>query len=178
MQHLFLVVMFSVVTLISGQADELKFWEDPKHICSPNKTLAHKNLAMSKVQMHQTQASRLPAKEMQAGQKQASPYIDYNLHHASHQRLHQEFYSKLRQPQTGISCCSQRDCRPAQHRQTNQGHEFLINGEWVNVAQTKIIDNKLTPDGQSHWCGIDSQRFEHHTGRPITFCGIVAPGLF
>ncbi len=173
MQHLFLVVIFSVVTTLSSQADELKFWEDPKHICSPSKNLTNKSHANKKLAM-----SNLQARQSQTHQKQASAYIDYNLHPVSHQRLHQEFYSKLRQPQTGISCCSQRDCRPAQHRQTNQGHEFLINGEWVNVRQTKIIDNKLTPDGQSHWCGIDSQRFEHHTGRPITFCGIVAPGLF
>ncbi len=98
---------------------------------------------------------------------------DHNGHPPEHQQLHIEFYSKLTRPGTKMSCCNDKDCRPAQHRLNAGEHEFFVGGKWVRVAKQWIIEDKLTPDGRSHWCGINEG-----TASTYTYCGIVAPGLF
>lgn len=102
-----------------------------------------------------------------------TPGHNENGHPPEHQKLHNEFYSKLNRPGTMISCCNDKDCRPAQHRLNAGQHEFFVGGQWIRVSQKWIIDNKMTPDGESHWCGINE-------GTPsiFTYCGIVAPKLF
>lgn len=92
--------------------------------------------------------------------------VSKSPHHAGHMKFHNQFYKHLKQPNSEVSCCDNKDCRPARHRMTKNGHEFHIGGRWLTVDRTKLI-NTVTPDGGGHWCGL----YEYaHT---ITFCGIV-----
>lgn len=60
------------------------------------------------------------------------------------------WFKSLAQPDSGVSCCSLADCRPAEYRQGKEGYEVLIEGEWVPVPPEKIL-----------------QRIDNPTGRPI-----------
>jgi hypothetical protein len=57
----------------------------------------------------------------------------------------------------GISCCNNRDCRPAEARVRDAGIEVLILGEWVPVPEDKVIQPPR-PDLQSHVCHIPNTR--------------------
>ncbi len=86
-----------------------------------------------------------------------------------HMKYHHQFYQKLKQPGSNLSCCNDKDCRPARHRVTQFGrHEFFVAGRWLRVAKTKLIEDIVTPDGGGHWCGVNE-----NTPRALTFCGIV-----
>lgn len=71
-------------------------------------------------------------------------------HGVGHAELH-HWYLTLRQPITGMSCCSNRDCRPTQARVENGIVEVEVDGEWTAVTQDKIIKTP-SPDLQSHVC--------------------------
>ncbi len=69
-----------------------------------------------------------------------------------HGQYHADFYSKLKQPKSGRSCCNDRDCRPARYRATHRGYEFLVYGRWVRVRNSKLMIED-TPDDGGHICG-------------------------
>ena len=104
----------------------------------------------------------------------SNAFAQHNGHPPEHQALHNQFYSKLKIPTTQMSCCNDKDCRPARHRMRDGWHEFHVKGKWIKVGKSLIIDDRITPDGRSHWCGI---YFEGQV-KPTTYCGIVAPQLF
>lgn len=62
------------------------------------------------------------------------------------------WYQGLRQPDTGISCCSIADCRPVDDRVGPNGYEVLIDGEWMPVPQEKILQGKHNPSGRAVVC--------------------------
>lgn len=53
----------------------------------------------------------------------------------------------------GMSCCNNRDCRPAQTRVNGTVVEVLIDGEWVPVPPDKYI-KAIVPDMQDHVCHV------------------------
>jgi hypothetical protein len=90
-------------------------------------------------------------------------------HPAEHAQLHADFYSKLQRPDAPAdamawqkSCCSDRDCRPAQAR-FNDGHwEYLQGTQWMRVPDAKIVSDR-PPDMQAHVC------ISEHTGQLFCF---------
>jgi hypothetical protein len=79
-------------------------------------------------------------------------------HPPEHAQLHEEFYSKLQRPDAPPdalgwqkSCCSNRDCKPAQARFKDGHWEFLNRGNWTPVPDSKIVPDR-PPDMQAHAC--------------------------
>lgn len=73
-----------------------------------------------------------------------------------------DWYSKLLQPDTGMSCCSISDCRHEPWRQTSDGYDVFIDGEWVRIPDDKILKRTDNPTGEAVTC---------HAGKTI-FCFI------
>jgi hypothetical protein len=69
-----------------------------------------------------------------------------------HHPYHADFYSRWQRP-NGMSCCSDRDCRPAKTRIRGQVVQVLIDGEWVD-APSGAIRPYVSPDLGDHVCAI------------------------
>ena len=87
--------------------------------------------------------------------------------HALH---HHGFYDGLKQPGTNLSCCHDKDCRPAKFRITQSGVQFQIAGKWIDAPAERTLEID-TPDGAGHWCG-----YGESTNAPHTYCAIVPKG--
>ena len=62
------------------------------------------------------------------------------------------WFESLRQPGTGVSCCSISDCRPVQYRLSNSGYEALIDSGWVRIPKDKILHHQTNPLGRAVLC--------------------------
>ena len=111
--------------------------------------------------------SRFTAAAMSCVLMFASPCLAHDP--AGHAQHHDAFYKSLKQPGTNVSCCNDRDCRPAPHRVTPNGVQFFIAGKWFTPPAEKLIETDESPTG--HWCGVGENYSE-----PITFCAIVPRG--
>ena len=70
------------------------------------------------------------------------------------QDIHERFYSTWMMPDAPqTSCCNNQDCSPAGSRFVNNRWEAQHNGVWIPVPQSKIEQNRDSPDGRSHLCG-------------------------
>lgn len=80
-----------------------------------------------------------------------------------------EFYKRMKIPGTGLSCCNDRDCRPAPHRVMPNGEiQFQSRtGSWFTPPPHKLL-HEVTPDGGSHLCSLPT-----NVGSEYTFCAIV-----
>ena len=56
------------------------------------------------------------------------------------------WYQSLKQPNTGVSCCSIADCRDGDH------YEVFINNRWTVVPQDKILQHIANPVGRAVVC--------------------------
>ena len=65
------------------------------------------------------------------------------------------WYESLRQPGTGIGCCSLADCRNVHARSTRDGFQALIRGKWIDVPP-KVILNISNPTGLPVACWVRS----------------------
>ena len=63
------------------------------------------------------------------------------MHGHGHDRLH-SWYKTLRQPGTGYSYCSDKDCRPTTARLRDNAIEVLVDGEWTRVPPNVVLDVK------------------------------------
>lgn len=74
-----------------------------------------------------------------------------------------DWYRSLRQPDTGILCCSVADCRPVQFRDTPAGYEAYIDkgpgrfddsapNDWVKVPPGTVLHGHDNPTGQGIAC--------------------------
>lgn len=86
---------------------------------------------------------------------------------AGHAQHHHGFYDQLRQPQTGISCCNDKDCRPAKWKVTKNGVAFQIGSKWIEAPMSSVIETE-TPDQGGHWCGVNEG-----SDYPTTFCAVI-----
>ena len=80
--------------------------------------------------------------------------------HENHGEGHKSFhswYQTLKQPQTGMSCCSGRDCRPTSVRRGNESIEVEVDGEWIPVPRDRILDVP-SPDLGAHVCAAETAR--------------------
>lgn len=62
------------------------------------------------------------------------------------------WFNSLRQPGTGVSCCSVADCRPVDYRPTKNGYEVWINDHWIPVPPDKVLDGRDNPVGRAVVC--------------------------
>lgn len=62
------------------------------------------------------------------------------------------WFEGLRQPGTGISCCSIADCRPVDYRVGADGYEVFIEGQWHPIPADKILQGKDNPMGRAVVC--------------------------
>jgi len=53
-------------------------------------------------------------------------------------RLH-EWFSGLRQPNTGLGCCSIADCRPYEARMARDHYEIKVNNRWYPVPNEVVL---------------------------------------
>jgi hypothetical protein len=59
------------------------------------------------------------------------------------------WFNSLRQPGSGISCCSIADCRPVDYRTVDNHYEAFIEGEWRAVPPEKVITRADNPTGRA-----------------------------
>lgn len=62
------------------------------------------------------------------------------------------WFQSLRQPNTGISCCSIADCRRTDFRIQGNHYQALVDGEWKTVPQNAILDRSDNPTGRAVVC--------------------------
>ncbi len=62
------------------------------------------------------------------------------------------WFNSLRQPGTGVSCCSISDCRPVDYRVSGAGYEVWIEGTWRQVPADKILQGRDNPIGRAVVC--------------------------
>ena len=62
------------------------------------------------------------------------------------------WFESLKQPGTGVSCCSISDCRPVQYRLVPEGYEALVGSLWVHVPDDRVLRNQKNPLGRAVLC--------------------------
>jgi hypothetical protein len=62
------------------------------------------------------------------------------------------WFQGLRQPGTGISCCSIADCRQTDARINGSHYEAMIDGAWLPVPADKILERTDNPTGRAIIC--------------------------
>ncbi len=62
------------------------------------------------------------------------------------------WFQSLRQPGTGISCCSIADCRTTDYRTTARGYEALVDGRWLAVPPDRVLQETENPTGRAVVC--------------------------
>lgn len=62
------------------------------------------------------------------------------------------WFNSLRQPGTGVSCCSIADCRPVDYQLGPTGYEVWITGRWHAVPPERVIRGKDNPLGRGVVC--------------------------
>ena len=62
------------------------------------------------------------------------------------------WFQSLRQPGSGISCCSIADCRIATYRTSASGYEALIDDKWLAVPADKVLQHIDNPTGRAVVC--------------------------
>jgi len=62
------------------------------------------------------------------------------------------WFNSLRQPGSGISCCSVADCGPVDYRTVSDHYEAYIDGEWRIVPKEKVLTRADNPTGRAVVC--------------------------
>jgi hypothetical protein len=68
--------------------------------------------------------------------------------------LHQ-WFENLRQPGSGIGCCSESDCKilsAGEWRQTAGGYQIRVRDSWHNVPPERILEHEPNPTGSAVAC--------------------------
>ena len=82
----------------------------------------------------------------------ASSALAQDGHHGMGHAEHHDWYKTLMSPQSGASCCDNRDCRPTRAYLDDEGTwRALLDGRWIAVPREKVLRTKA-PDGNSHIC--------------------------
>jgi hypothetical protein len=76
-------------------------------------------------------------------------------HGVGHAENH-EWYKKLLHPNSGASCCDNRDCRPTRAYVDDDGAwQAQLDGRWVEVPKDAVLRTRA-PDGNSHICANEA----------------------
>lgn len=66
-----------------------------------------------------------------------------------------DWFQSLQQPEGGGSCCSIADCHTltdGQWRETHDGYQIVIRGQWVTVPSSDVLPHKANPTGGAVAC--------------------------
>jgi hypothetical protein len=82
------------------------------------------------------------------------------------------WFENLRQPGSGIGCCSESDCKilaPGEWRQTGDGYQIRVREVWHDVPLERILQHESNPTGSVVACyrALDGVR---DGSRVIIFC--------
>lgn len=80
-----------------------------------------------------------------------------------------DWYRSLRQPGTGVLCCSEADCRPVEARTGAKGWEIYAGGRWVAVSPEKVLRGRNNPTGRAVAC------YREWAGEVVVFCLVPGP---
>ena len=61
------------------------------------------------------------------------------------------WFESLKQPGTGLSCCSIADCRPTEYRLAGNGYEAWLDHRWVRVPEDRVL-RQPNPVGRAVVC--------------------------
>jgi hypothetical protein len=62
------------------------------------------------------------------------------------------WFHSLMQPGTGISCCSEADCRRTDFRINGDHYEAIIQGVWQRVPDSSVLRRSDNPTGSAVVC--------------------------
>jgi hypothetical protein len=62
------------------------------------------------------------------------------------------WYQSLKQPGSGVSCCSIADCRQVDYRTEGDHYEALIDGKWLLVPPERVLAHETNPTGHGVVC--------------------------
>lgn len=62
------------------------------------------------------------------------------------------WFESLKQPGSGVSCCSIADCRPVEYRLVADGYEAYIDTKWVRVPDDKVLHGTSNPIARAIVC--------------------------
>jgi len=62
------------------------------------------------------------------------------------------WFHSLMQPGTGISCCSEADCRRTDFRIKGDHYEAMIQGVWQRVPDSSVLRRSDNPTGSAVVC--------------------------
>lgn len=62
------------------------------------------------------------------------------------------WFHSLMQPGTGISCCSEADCRRTEFRINGDHYEAMIQGQWQKVPAGAVLERADNPTGDAVVC--------------------------
>ena len=68
-------------------------------------------------------------------------------------------YKGWQQPGSGMSCCSNADCRPTRAYPTEDGWRAWNGQTWLLVPRERVLPTDLAGDGRSHICEARNQIF-------------------
>ena len=63
-----------------------------------------------------------------------------------------QWFQSLKQPGSGISCCSIADCRPVEYRLVSDGYEALLDKDWVRIPDQAILHGHSNPTARGILC--------------------------
>jgi hypothetical protein len=62
------------------------------------------------------------------------------------------WFQALRQPGTGMSCCSVADCRQTDFRTNGSHYEAMVEGVWREVPSNTVLERIDNPTGRAVVC--------------------------
>ena len=62
------------------------------------------------------------------------------------------WFESLKQPGSGVSCCSIADCRPVEYRLATDGYEAYLDAKWVHVPDDKVLHGLTNPVARGIAC--------------------------
>jgi hypothetical protein len=62
------------------------------------------------------------------------------------------WFESLKQPGSGVSCCSIADCRPVEYRLVAGGYEAFLDTKWVHVPDDKVLHGLSNPVARGIVC--------------------------
>ena len=62
------------------------------------------------------------------------------------------WFESLKQPGSGVSCCSIADCRPVEYRLVADGYEAYLDATWVRVPDDKVLHGLSNPVARGIVC--------------------------
>jgi len=62
------------------------------------------------------------------------------------------WFESLKQPGSGVSCCSIADCRPVEYRLVADGYEAFIDANWVRIPDDKVLHGTSNPVARGIAC--------------------------